>query len=532
MTFSDRSKVVYFALFLSLSFLALCYKYFGFTIDDSFIAWRYSKNLVEHGALTWNPRRDPAEGFTSFLWAILNAGALLFGISPVVFSKWLSILSVLLIVFVLLREGTDQPWYLQLGLPAALALSPAVAVLTVQGLETMFAALLMLATSVLSTRIIEAPDRNKMLLWCGCAFIAGLVRPDTLVFSAGIFVTLLAILRFSSRVELRSFLTLSLPFFVLGGGYIAWRVWYFGYLFPNPTYLKGDSLGGGVWYTAGFFSSVLAPYLIVGTVAAIRVNEERLTEILPTLAGSLLFGTYLLNVEPIQGFLWRYAIPVLPALLYCILHLPWPVNPSQWRGQLSTWALGIVLLLWPLHTYPTANGEVMRRPAHDRVAVGKALQGLDGRLFTSESGALAYYSEWTVLDLLGLNSEQIAHGMPRQEALRNFKPDVIGLLVSGNTIEPSGHRWEPTLPYIEAQKYVAVAATQKTSGSHHLYFVDSTSALCKEVVSRLRTIDSVTYTPVDTLIPDSLNRLTVSPTKSHGVQEACTDPLIAPEATP
>lgn len=531
--FFKENKLIILSALLFVPFLALCYKYLGFTIDDSFIAWRYSENLVNHGALTWNPGQDPVEGFTSFLWVILNAGALSVGIGPVVFSKGLSIFSVLAIVVILLRKGTDQPWYVQFGLPAAVALSPAVAVLTIQGLETMFAALFMLATSAISVKIVKAPSRRRFLLWYGCAFIAGLIRPDSIVFSAGIFATIVAIFQFSDRARLQSFLILSLPFFVMGGCYMAWRTWYFGYLFPNPTYLKGDSLGGGVLYTAGFFSGVLAPYLVIGSVAAMRVAEERLTEILPTITGSLLFGGYLLNVEPIQGYLWRYAIPVLPALLYCILNLQWPLKPSHWKNRLSSGALAIILLLWPLHTYPTATGEVMRRPAHDRVAVGKALEGLEGRLFTSESGALAYYSEWKVLDLLGLNSEQIAHGTPRKQALRKFEPDVIGLLVPGNTVKPSGHRWEPTLPYIQAQEYVAVAATQKTSRSHHLYFVDPSSSLCEEVVSRLRTIDSVEYTPVKALIPDSIDVSTVSRPNTSEVQETtCVDASSTHEATP
>jgi hypothetical protein len=491
--FSERGKVACFLLLLSLPFLAFCYKYFGFTVDDSFIAWRYSKNLVEYGALTWNPGQDPVEGFTSFLWVILNAGALLFGISPVVFSKGLSILTVLAIVAALLRKGTNQPWYLQLGLPAALALSPAVAVLTIQGLETMFAALLMLATSAISVKMIKASSRNRALLWYGCAFVAGLVRPDTLVFSAGIFVTLVAILRLSNREGLRSFLTLSLPFFALGGGYMAWRVWYFGYLFPNPTYLKGDSLGGGILYTTTFFSGVLAPYLIVGTVAAIRAEEKRLTEILPTLTGAFLFGGYLLNVEPIQGFLWRYAIPVLPALLYCILHLPWPVKPSHWKHQLATGALGAVLLLWPLHTYPTANGEVARHPGHERVAVGKTLQGLEGRLFTSESGAIAYYSEWLVVDYLGLNSEKVSNGTPISKVLEKLNPDLISVIAKFDGKYTSHknvelyikNKYMGVLEYLNDKNYYMFMSSKRKKGVHTIHIVNTESKICEKVVDRI-----------------------------------------------
>jgi hypothetical protein len=490
-------------------------------IDDAFIAFRYAQNLAEHGALTWNVGQDPVEGFTSFLWVVLNAGAIAVGGSPLLFSKGLSIACVLLIVGALLWKGMDRPWYLHLGVPAAVALSPAFAVLTVQGLETMGAALLVLATSAASVRVLTSPTRRTAALWYGCAFGAGLTRPDTLVFSAGMFAVLVPQLYTTDRSALRTVLTASLPFLLLGIGYMAWRVWYFGYLLPNPAYLKGDSMGGGIKYTATFFSSVLAPYLIVGAIACARAPKARLLEVLPTVVGAGGFALYLVNVEPIQGFLWRYAVPVFPALLYAILHLPWPVAPAHRAGRVGLWALGLMLVLFPLHTYPEAKTNVDARPAHDRAAVGTALQGLNGRLYTSESGALAYYSEWVVLDYLGLNSEAVAHGTPRRKALRAFAPDVIGLLTKGPTIVPSRRRWRPTLPYIQANDFVAVAATQKVADRHHLYFVDPSSPLCDAVVPRLRSIASVSYTPVASFVPDSLHVRTVPPSEERVADAVC-----------
>jgi hypothetical protein len=508
-------------LLLSAPFLLLAVHYAGFTLDDAFITFRYAKHLAEHGTLAWNLGQDPVEGFTSFLWVLLNAGALKVGVRPLLFSKGLSILSVLLSIYILLWKGTDHPWPLQLGIPAALGLSPAMAVLTVQGLETTVTALLLLGVGATSIRVVATPTQRRFLIWYGSAFLAGLARPDTLVFSAGTFAALCGLFLTSDRSTLRSFLWTSLPFVLLGLAYMSWRIWYFGYLLPNPAYIKGDSLGGGITYTAKFFASVLAPYLIVGAIALTQSSKKRIIEILPTLGGAALFGLYLLNVEPIQGFLWRYAVPVLPALLYGYLHLPWPLSPSHWQSRLGLWALGFVLLLWPLHTYPNAQNNVQLRSAHDRVAVGQALQGLDGRLFTSESGALAYYSEWIVLDLLGLNSESIAHGASRRRALRNFTPDLIGMLTRDPGIVPSRRRWRLTLPYIRDQDYVAVAATRKSENQHHLYFVDPRSPLCANVVSRLRTIPSVSYTPASRLVADSLNIRTAASSADSRAQDAC-----------
>jgi hypothetical protein len=490
---SRKTQVFLFSIFLLAPFLGLCYKYFGFTIDDSFIAWRYSKNLVNHGALTWNPGKDPVEGFTSFLWVILNAGALSVGISPVVFSKGLSILSVLVIVVVLLLKGTEQPWYLQLGLPAALALSPAVAVLAVQGLETIFTALLLLGTSIASVRLLKTRSKFHYILFYTISFISGLARPDSLVFILGVFVTTSIILFIDYRSQFEKFIILATPFVLLGISYMLWRIYYFGYLFPNPTQIKvGGSLKVSIRYVYSFFSDIAFPYILFLSLSLFNIKKRELDEVLPILSGLLVFSIYLLNVTPIQGFLWRYAMPVLPSLLYACLHLPWSTRTTNWTARMGAWTLGTILLLWPLQTYFVANEEVARRPPDDRIAVGKALQGIDGRLFTSESGALAYYSEWQVVDLLGLNSEKIAHGTSRREVLQDFNPDVISLLKKRETqISESPYNYrEMVYKYIKINEYVAVYSTVKTESQIHVYFVNKKSDLCRDTILRLLKSDT------------------------------------------
>ena len=47
----------------------------SFIQDDAFISFRYAKNLLTHGQLTWNVGNErPLEGYSNFLWVLMIAG--------------------------------------------------------------------------------------------------------------------------------------------------------------------------------------------------------------------------------------------------------------------------------------------------------------------------------------------------------------------------------------------------------------------------------------------------------------------------
>lgn len=504
MKWSQKGKLLGFYVALAAVFLYLCNSYIWFTADESFVTYRYAQNLVDHGEIAWNVGQGPVEGFTSFLWMILNAGALFVGVSPLAFSKGISIFSVLVIIALLVWKGRDKPWYLQLGLPAALALSPAVAVLTVQGLGTMVTGLLLLAVSALSVRILKAPEPRWYLAWYAFAYVAALAQPDTLFFSAGVFVVVGAALLAQNRRTFGVFLLWGLPFAALGAGYVAWRVWYFGLLPLESMSFAAASFDPAVRHTAQFVVNVLVPYLLVGIIAFAGADDERSVEVIPTIAGTVLFGAYLVNAESAQGILWSEAIPVLPAVLYVCLHLPSPIESGRWRAQFAAATLGLLLVGWPLHTYADANQETAHRSLDDQIAVGKLLQGIEGRLFTPKSGPLAYYSGWTVLDRLGPDADDRAADSTLQARLQSFEPDLIALRMEGR-FSPARSPWREVYPYLKDNPYAVVAATKSTATRKHVYLVRPTSPICKKMVGHLKQARSIPHVSVETVMPDSLD---------------------------
>ena len=78
----------------AISFLALSFFTFQFGVDDSFITFRYARNLVEHGVWNWNSTGPRVEAYTNFIYAVLAIIPEYFGLSSFIFFKLIGSLSI------------------------------------------------------------------------------------------------------------------------------------------------------------------------------------------------------------------------------------------------------------------------------------------------------------------------------------------------------------------------------------------------------------------------------------------------------
>jgi hypothetical protein len=56
----------------AVSILVLSLLYLSFSVDDSYITFRYAKNLVENGVWNWNASGELVEAYTNFLCSTCN----------------------------------------------------------------------------------------------------------------------------------------------------------------------------------------------------------------------------------------------------------------------------------------------------------------------------------------------------------------------------------------------------------------------------------------------------------------------------
>ena len=219
----------------------------GWLIDDAGITFSYARNLAHGYGLVAQPGAPRVEAYSNFLWLLLETPFFLLRI----FEPYLT-LKLLAAALVFASFGityrTLRPALPAAGIAVILALAalstPFVA-WTTSGLENplyVFLACLLLAGLV---RVIRA--EAGWLLAAGLGALAaglGMTRPDGLVFFAAYGAALVAGLLYRDRRRLtrrdgRGLIAYAAAFALVYGGFLAFRLAYFGEMFPNTYAAKG-----------------------------------------------------------------------------------------------------------------------------------------------------------------------------------------------------------------------------------------------------------------------------------------------------
>lgn len=527
----ERVVLGLFALTALIVFLVIFRKSVA---DDVYIIFRFSRNLAQGHGLVWNVSGSAEEGYTSFLWVIINTIPHLLNFDPLIFSRTITIVALLGTVALLILSCKTINKALAAIFIAALVLNPMTSALTMLGLETMLAAFLLLLSAYLARRILLSPSKKEMSLLFGIFLLSFFTRPDTAVFNTGIFLGIITVFILNRNYRaMKDFFIAGLPFIVPGIIYIAWRVDYFGKLFPNTFYVKGR---GDTWIkqsgmanVAYFYRVCLRFYIItVGTLLLVSIErfltgKDEMQKLknnakmaFPALLGSALFIFYLTTIYPMANYFHRFAFPVYPAILFCMICLLSGLT-FEFLGEKRKkiiFAATLVFTLW-------ATGGVRNQVfAYKNRAEGgyrpeaRKLAGLNGTMFVSESGAVPYFSGWKSLDLWGLTSKEIACDGLTIDILENLDPDLVMVIHKGRYSvdlcwkegDMFKNRENPRIvldTYMRENNFLALAAIRlirqrraQRSGVIY-YFARKDSKLFEEIVQALESVRNPKYMDLD-----------------------------------
>jgi len=407
--------------FLGAAALLVVPKFF-FPAEDAAILFQYSRNLADHGLISYNAAGPRAEGATDFAWMVLLSLGMRLGIDPF----WLIALincACLALLAILLLKIAGKP-------PRPLAL------LFIMGAFTLMTQIFAAASGF---SVLPFECLLTLLAWSylkendvGTALVALLLclfRPDGFVFALPL---LLAAFVVRPR-RMRRLLVYALLFVLPGLLYFLWRWHYFGEFLPLPFLVKSNaervahvlvlsSLHGGVVLT--LFVAILLTFalrsclhqscnftLILCLIVlpdlfyfSMRLDQNvghRFFGYLPVAAAVLLTANWQ-RVETRGGFILRIGIA---AWLMLLCH--------GWLGALSRYRI-----------------EQFR----NRVAIAKELSGLShGTMIVSEAGLLPYYSGWTAYDPWGLNTAVFAKRLFLPPDVDAIEPDLV--MVHTNNLE-------------------------------------------------------------------------------------------------
>ncbi len=509
-----RSNAVTLIIFIigCTSFIILQTQFSNFALDDAYIGYRYSENLANGDGISWNVGEDPVEGFTSFLWVVLNAGAIKLNLNPNTFSNGLSMISALAIILILSLRSRKIPWSFQMVIIASVAMNPGFVFLSMLGMETILTTLIVLLFATISITLYSKWSQKLSLLLHTLTILALLSRPDMAPFLLGSYIGISGVLVVEKRFKhLRMLYLTSIPFIIFGLGYMYWRIQYFGFPLPNTFYRKfvlsgpflpielksafPNTLLPGLSYVLNFISSLMLPYIPIVLIGLSLLRKQiKLRPLLPVIIGSMCFLAFVLFTRPIQGFFWRFIIPIWPVFLIILTDIikNSSLNSYEYSKKvIPALTLAVFFVLWPLHYYNDAVFLHRFLNLKDRILVGKAISDLSGKMFVTDSGVIPYFSKWHTVDYLGLNSEEIAHNGLSVNLLTKFNPDLVMLSMKNS---PQGWNDFPIVhKYLNSNQFTVVAAIKKNTRRIHLYLARNDSDLFYGIIDRISKIENLTY---------------------------------------
>jgi hypothetical protein len=269
-------------------------------VDDAYISYRYSLNLVAGHGLVYNVG-EFVEGFTNLLWVLLVSIGVLLGEKAALVGHFLGLASgvaLLLLAYAYARQGLPSGSRAWAGLaPWLLFCSAPFAVWSTSGLETP-----LFAAAVTGALLCEA--RRKLGLATLALLIATATRPEGALLAGVVFA---AALRHPE--ERRRVLVAAAIYGLCLVGLTGFRLAYFGEPLPNTFYAKvgGVPFSFASSYVAAFMLQFVAPLTLAATLGVRREPALR--------PGACWVGVLAVYVWSVGGDAFQDARFFVPALV-------------------------------------------------------------------------------------------------------------------------------------------------------------------------------------------------------------------------
>jgi arabinofuranosyltransferase len=443
-------KKIKIVLITFLTILLLCIEsfYFSFVLDDPFITYRFAKNLAAGYGLRWNPSTAPVEGYTSFAWVLLSFVGIRIGLNPVIWTKIIGGLFGLGVLILLIHMVTcwRKPNFVAILFIGLLLVTHFdFSFYAVSGLETsLFLFLFLLAIWRLAQE-----EKRRQFPWSSIFFaFASYVRPETWgIFAlSALFVIVYHCIR--EHVIPTPVLYWLAIYILLFAPYYYWRFSYYGYFFPNTYYAKHT---GGGWhqlrlgmnYLGGYFETYglfILPLALIGNVRFLvfkPMASERF-ESYYSLFLTIFLMIYIVTSggDPISAFPgYRLTLPVTLILLLWTakgislvnLYLRGHSNNTNLIFYLIAFILALGYLNQALknftkfQTFMSSFNETQGlksagiKPPRETPAIRWLNDNFppDTTMAVLAAGRLGYFTEFKIIDRLGLLDEHIAH-LPKE----------------------------------------------------------------------------------------------------------------------
>jgi len=455
----------------------------NFNPDDAYRYFHVAKNIYNGFGVRWNIiDAAPSQSFTSFPWImILVLLKALTNLSFITISKIVGIISTIFAIILakifVYRETKFQPIQ-SLFLIISFVSLPVVYFHAVNGMDT---ALQMLFITFVSIYFLLSWNNKKYLNYFFLfTLLAFLVRYESVLSSGVLFLSLL----YKHKNYRNDYIIKSLLYLIIPGLiYFGWKIYYFGGIFPNSFYVKTAETiisPSGLNYFVENFSRFFA-IGIVGFLCLFPYNEDKNKKSYFILLMSILLQLiFIVRIIPTVGQGGRFVFPYIPTFLIIITMI---VIGTLLKNRNKTIFNRLILfitigfLFIGTHLDSRRNHfRLMRNVASTRVydpVIGKAFMNVidnpeDIVISTGESGAISFFSDFTLVDIWGLHDAYIAKNGLDLDYVYSYKPDVFTTFIPKNVVNESiNNTVDIDLKYMK--NYIEINRQNKNTRGHTAY---------------------------------------------------------------
>jgi arabinofuranosyltransferase len=410
--------------------------------EDALMLLRYSEHLAQGHGITWNVGEKPVEGATDFLYMVLVGGiskatglGVIQAARIVIGASWIALP---LLVFLATRLTLGGDFWFCAAVALYMSAGPGA-----KYVQTCFGApMAALAAGItwwLANELMYRKVTWSKAVGMGLsAVILGLIRPEGSLL--GLFILLAVLIKRPRRLGV-IFVGFMICFATIGLTYFLWRCYYFGYLLPNPFYVKGGGHfhADGLKRSMGNMCRMLWPVIPIG-VFALRGPQTR-NKLLVLLVPVIAFTGIWLLLSNENNHLMRFQLPLVPIVLISLPSLLWGVATQLQLPKLGDLPRGVRLAAIASAVCYLAicmvGFKLIYGPSAD-VASGvvypTAMRKFADKGYTmavTEAGQFPFYSKWKAIDTLGLNDSHIAHFGISETYLDQYQPELMMYHVAG-----------------------------------------------------------------------------------------------------
>ena len=412
---------------------------FEFVQDDSFITFRYVKNFIDGHGLVFNIG-ERVEGYTTFLWTIMLAIPGKLGFELINLSQVLGVLfgiGTLYFTYKLSQNLGGDNRQVGFSLIAVLlfASNSAVAYWLISGMETgMFVFLTVLCVWL----YLKERNSPKNFAYAPLAFVLlSLTRPEGMYLFGLTMIHFVAEKFFTKgtdrKAEIKRLAMWVALYAIPIGAFMAWRLSYYGWMFPNTYYAKAgfskDYFFAGVDYFWQFAQLDLLWGALFVIPIAFLLWKKRNWDMLYLIFILLAYTSYVVSVGGDVVANLRFFIPKLPLFYLLVQETFYELYCMARENQSSLKNLAYIApLVVAYFTFSIPYDQVREKCDLEIGLVTKMTQqGLwfkthckpDAVIAATTIGAVSYYSDLMLIDMLGLTDETIAHHPEKLEGIES-----------------------------------------------------------------------------------------------------------------